>query len=242
MSNYNKHIEIITKDLEIINFEEAWDLQEKYFDEIVNIKKQNRLKEKDNHQQTSNYLLICEHNHVYTLGRSFKRDVKVSIDPMALHKKKIPYFHINRGGDITYHGPGQIVIYPIINLEYFFKDVNKYLRTLEQAVIDTLQEFNIKSQRIENLTGVWTKDPIDDILKKICSIGIRTSYWTTMHGLALNINTDLKYFDYIDPCGLKDKKAITMEKILKKEIDFERVKNSLINNLKNLLITSINKS
>lgn len=227
--------EIIIKDLKKIDYKKAWDIQESLFEEIVLIKKNNRLKSIDKQIITPNYMLICEHNHVYTIGRSFKGDIKKEIDKEALIKKKVPYFFINRGGKITYHGPGQIVIYPIINLEYFFKDVHKYLRILEEAVISTLKEFGIKSQRIENLTGVWTIDPFDNEYKKICAIGIRTSYWTTMHGLALNVNTDLKYFQFIDPCGLKDKKAISMEKILEKSIDMNLVIESLMNNLVALL-------
>ncbi len=223
---------IIIKNLKKIDYKKAWGLQEVLFEEIISVKKSNRLKSYEDKQITLNYLLICEHNHVYTLGRSFKGKIEESISSKALIEEEVPYFYINRGGDITYHGPGQIVIYPIINLEYFFKDIHKYLRILEEAVILTLKEFGIKSQRIEKLTGVWTKDPFDNIIKKVCAIGIRASYWTTMHGLALNVNTDLRYFDYIDPCGLKNKKAISINKIMQKPIEMDLVIKSLINNLK----------
>jgi len=181
-----------------MDYKEAWDFQQKLFDEIVEIKKKNR-KDSTN-KKTPNYFLLVEHPHVYTLGKSGNMS-NLLIDETELKNNDASFYKINRGGDITYHGPGQIVGYPILDLENFFTDIHKYLRFLEEVIILTLKNYEIKGERNQGKTGVWidTKTPFP---RKICAMGVRASRWVTMHGFALNVNVDLNYFNNIIPCGL----------------------------------------
>jgi len=180
-----------------------------------------------------NHLIFVEHDHVFTLGKS--GDPKNLLrSPRDLEKAGIDYFKINRGGDITYHGPGQIVAYPILDLDQFFTDIHRYLRTLEEAVIRTLAEYGIKGERYEGLTGVWLEPESPDRARKICALGVRCSRWVTMHGLAFNVNSDLAKFELIVPCGIEDKAVTSMENELGKKQDIEEVKAILRNHLTEL--------
>jgi len=206
-----------------MDYKEAWDFQQKLFDEIVEIKKKNR---KDNtNKKTPNYFLLVEHPHVYTLGKSGNMS-NLLIDETELKNNDASFYKINRGGDITYHGPGQIVGYPILDLENFFTDIHKYLRFLEEVIILTLKNYEINGERNQGKTGVWidTKTPFP---RKICAMGVRASRWVTMHGFALNVNVDLNYFNNIIPCGLannivtsisKEKKGNTVDVLKIKEL------------------------
>ena len=218
-----------------IDYKEAWDYQENLFKGIVDLKIDNRNQEKLGKilAPTPNYLLFCEHPHVYTLGKSGDRN-HLLVNNDELKEKEASYYEINRGGDITYHGPGQIVGYPIFDLDNFFTDIGKYLRFLEEAIILTLAEYNIEAGRIDGLTGVW----IDYIEKKnprkIAAIGVKTSRWVTMHGFAFNVNTLLDYFGNIVPCGITDKAVTSMQLELGKEMDMKEVEEKLKNHLENL--------
>ena len=213
--------EIIFIDLGLMDYKEAWDYQQNLFDEIVEIKKQNRKNNTD--IKTPNYFLFVEHPHVYTLGKSGDQS-NLLIDKSQLKNKKASFYKINRGGDITYHGPGQIVGYPILDLENFFTDIHKYLRFLEEAVIMTLDNFGIQAERNDGKTGVWL-DVNTPFPKKICAMGVRASRWVTMHGFALNVNVELDYFNNIIPCGLTDNIVTSMNNELNKsEINIDEVK------------------
>ena len=170
---------------------------------------------------TKNYLLFCQHPHVFTLGKSGSED-NLLLNDSELTENNASFYKINRGGDITYHGPGQLVAYPIFDLDHFFSDIHKYLRFLEQAVIDTLLEYNIESSRVEGLTGVWIEGDTPRA-RKICALGVKSSRWVTMHGIGFNINSDLAYFSHIIPCGIDDKSVTSMQKELGFELDFEEV-------------------
>jgi lipoyl(octanoyl) transferase len=222
----NKKVKYI--DLGLIDYQKAWDIQEAYFKEIVDLKVENRTL--DLKQYTPNYLLFCEHPHVYTLGKSGKIE-HLLLDELALEEKKAKFYKINRGGDITYHGPGQIVVYPILDLDNFFTDIHKYMRLLEEAVIQTCNFFGIETTRIDGLTGVWINlnEP-----RKICAMGVKSSRWVTMHGLALNVNTDLNYFKNIVPCGIDDKAVCSMQSETGILINFEQVKEVLKGKIANL--------
>ena len=198
--------EIIFIDLGLMDYKEAWDYQQNLFDEIVEIKKQNRKNNTD--LKTPNYFLFVEHPHVYTLGKSGDQS-NLLIDKSQLKNKKASFYKINRGGDITYHGPGQIVGYPILDLENFFTDIHKYLRFLEESVIMTLDNFGIQAERNDGKTGVWL-DVNTPFPKKICAMGVRASRWVTMHGFALNVNVELDYFNNIIPCVLTDNIVTSM--------------------------------
>jgi len=216
---------VIFRDLGLTDYKEAWDYQEKLLNEIV--KQKMELRDLPGTEiLTPNYLLFCEHPHVYTLGKSGSED-HLLIDENKLDENRATFYKINRGGDITYHGPGQIVGYPILNLDYFFNDIHKYLRYLEEAVIRTLAEFNIMASRIEGLTGVWLDAGDKSKAKKICAFGVRCSRWVTMHGFALNVNTDLSYFNNIVPCGIADKSVTSMKQELGKEVNMEEVKEKI---------------
>ena len=230
MKNINKKIEFV--DLGLIDYKEAWDYQEVKFSDTIQLKIKNRELSNESQVTTHNYLVMCQHPHVYTLGKSGNPD-NLLLSKKELTKKNIDYYPINRGGDITYHGPGQIVAYPIIDLENFFTDIHKYLRYLEEAVIMTLKEYNIKAGRIEGLTGVWVDHESLDP-RKICAIGVKTSRWVTMHGLAFNINTDLSYYDHIIPCGIDDKAVTSLAAELNQEQDFGKAKSLLSKHLINL--------
>tara|TARA_B000000441_G_C21717685_1_gene336911 strand:+ start:664 stop:1362 length:699 start_codon:yes stop_codon:yes gene_type:complete len=218
----NRQIKFI--DLGKMDYKEAWDFQEKLFDEIVSIKKENR--KKKSNLKTPNYFLFVEHPHVYTLGKS--GDISnLLINEKELKNKNASFYKINRGGDITYHGPGQIVGYPILDLENFFTDIHKYLRLLEETIIITLDNYGIKAERNEGKTGVWL-DVNTPFPKKICAMGVRASRWVTMHGFALNVNVDLDYFNNIIPCGLNENVVTSINKELdNSEIDISEVKNIL---------------
>lgn len=215
------------KSLGLINYEESWKKQESIFNKIIDTKIKNRNLQKE--IKTDNYILSCSHPHVYTLGKS-GNEKNLLIDKNIIEKENLEFFKINRGGDITYHGPGQIVIYPILDLENFFTDIHKYLRSLEEAVILTLKEYNIESGRIKNYTGVWI-DIESDTPRKICALGVKTSRWVTMHGLALNVNTDLNFFKNIIPCGINDKEVTSISKEVGQVIKIKDVEKKLLNNL-----------
>lgn len=217
-------------DLGLIDYQQALDFQTRLFNEILLVKKENRDRPEHEQQATKNYLIFCEHPHVFTLGKS--GDVKnLLIKKEELSTIHAGYHSINRGGDITYHGPGQIVVYPVIDLENFFTDIHRYMRMLEEAVIMTLGKFSIQGGRIQGLTGVWLDTTDERLSRKICALGVKTSRWVTLHGLAFNVNTDLKYFDYIVPCGIADKAVTSMGKELGEAQNLGAVKAILKNNL-----------
>ncbi len=213
------------KDLGLIDYKKAWDFQEKLFKENVDAKIVNRRADKIV-QPTTNYLLFCEHPHVYTLGKSGDES-HLLLSEKLLQQKGATYYKINRGGDITYHGPGQIVGYPILDLDNFFTDIHKYLRFLEEIIILTLAEYGVKAGRYKGYTGVWLDADIPHKARKICAMGVRCSRWVTMHGFAFNINTNLNYFNNIIPCGISDKQVTSLQKELNKEIDVNEVKEKL---------------
>ena len=219
------------QDLGLIDYKKCWDYQTKLFEQTVQQKIYNR-KNPDNKKITKNYLLFCEHPHVYTLGKSGD-EKNLLINEAFLKEKKASYYEINRGGDITYHGPGQLVVYPIFDLDHFFTDIHKYLRYLEEAVILTLNEYGINSGRVEGLTGVWL-DGSSHKARKVCALGVKSSRWVTMHGIGFNVNTNLDYFNYIVPCGIEDKQVTSVSKELNKKVDFQEIKNKLKTNLANL--------
>ena len=223
-----KNKKILVKDIGKLSFSDAWQYQEKIFKNIIDQKVQNRsLNEKI---ETKNFLILTEHNHVYTIGKS--GDISnLLIDKKELIKREIEFFKINRGGDITYHGPGQIMGYPIFDLDNFFTDINLYLRKLEEVIINTLESYSIKGFTIEGETGVWVKDK-DGLSKKICAFGIRASRWVTMHGLCLNVDPDLSFFDHIIPCGIKNKGITSLKQLKKGDIDINEVKSRLVENFK----------
>lgn len=234
---------VVFEDLGLIEYQQAWDYQTEVFDSIIDIKKTNRKKEDEGSktEPTPNRLIFCEHPHVYTLGKSGKES-HLLMNQTQLKDNKISYHKINRGGDITYHGPGQIVGYPIFDLDNFFTDIHKYLRFIEEAVILTLEEYGIKSGRIDGLTGVWLD--IDNPIKsrKICALGVKCSRWVTMHGFAFNVNTDLSLFRNIIPCGIDDKAVTSMQNELGKELNIQEVKEKLLVNLANLFDFDVLKS
>jgi lipoyl(octanoyl) transferase len=224
----NKQVKVI--DLGLIDYQEGWDFQEKLFAEIIDLKIKNRTQPIDNQHVTPNYLLFCQHPHVYTLGKSGKVE-HLLLDENALAQKAAKFYKINRGGDITYHGPGQLVGYPILDLDNFFTDIHKYMRFLEEAVILTLAEFGIEAGRIAGLTGVWLDFKEEKKPRKICAMGVKSSRWVTMHGFALNVNTDLNYFDNIVPCGIEDKAVTSMATELSQLVDIQEVMNKITNHL-----------
>lgn len=214
---------VFFQDLGLIDYKKAWDFQELLLKEIVNEKIANRDLIASQQSLPKHYLLFCEHPHVFTLGKSGKQD-HLLLDEKQLHDKEAVFYKINRGGDITYHGPGQIVGYPIFNLDFFFNDIHLYLRYLEEAVIRMLAEYGINSSRIDKLTGVWIEAEQTDRARKICALGVRCSRWVTMHGFALNVNVNLDYFNHIIPCGINDKAVTSMEKELGFIVEMEEVK------------------
>lgn len=220
-------------DLGLIDYKEAWDYQASLFNEILAIKASNRDLPESDQQLTNNYLLFCEHPHVYTLGKS--GDAKnLLLKQEDLNTIGASYYHINRGGDITYHGPGQLVVYPVIDMENFFTDIHNYMRLLEEAVILTCTECGIKTGRIRGLTGVWLDIEDEKRARKICALGVKTSRWATMHGLAFNVNTDLDYFNHIVPCGIDDKAVTSLEKELGRKVNMEEIKKTMKKHLREL--------
>jgi lipoyl(octanoyl) transferase len=218
-----QHKKVTFIDLGLIDYKEAWDYQEKLFREVIDEKLANRSLPAEEQVFTGNYLIFCEHPHVITLGKSGSEN-NLLINQEQLNKRGISYYRINRGGDITYHGPGQIVVYPIFNLDYFFTDIHKYMRYLEDAVIRTLEEYGIHGERLKGSTGVWLDAEHPGKARKICAMGVRSSHWVTMHGIAFNVNPDLNYFSLIVPCGITDKAVTSMEKELKTAPTMEEVK------------------
>ncbi|MBL0047218.1 MAG: lipoyl(octanoyl) transferase LipB [Bacteroidetes bacterium] len=215
--------QVVFRDLGLTEYQEAWEYQEKLFAETVAQKMRNRDAEKSTQTLTTSYLLFCEHSPVYTLGKSGS-EKNLLLSKQELEVQHIGYFPINRGGDITFHGPGQLVGYPILDLDNFFTDIHKYLRYLEEAIILTLAEYDLKGERYDGYTGVWLDASNPAKARKICAMGVRCSRWVTMHGFALNVNTQLNYFNNIIPCGIDDKAVTSMEKELGKKINMDELK------------------
>lgn len=218
----NKKIQLL--DLGIKDYKATWDYQEELFKEIVDVKILNRNSEVQ--KATPNFFLYVEHPHVYTLGKSGDFS-NLLLSEKQLEEKGATFYKINRGGDITYHGPGQIVGYPILDLENFFTDIHKYLRFLEEAIILTLAEYGLQTERSPGETGVWF-DVGTPFARKICALGVRASRWVTMHGFALNVNADLGYFDNIIPCGIRGKAVTSMRVELGREINEQEVKEKIL--------------
>ena len=216
-------------DLGLVDYKKAWDYQEEIFANFLQIKSKNRELPENEQVAIDNKLILCEHPHVYTLGKSGQQN-NLLISDAFLEKINATYYKINRGGDITYHGPGQIVGYPIIDLERFNLQVKQYIAKLEQSIILMLKEFGIEAGRLPGATGVWL-DSDNDKARKICAIGVKASRFITMHGFALNVNTNLEYFSYINPCGFIDKGVTSMERELKKKVDYKLVKQVLISKI-----------
>ncbi len=217
-------IEVSFEDLGLVDYLPTWDYQESLLKRNTEIKLANR--EAETKEKTLNKLIFCEHPHVYTLGKSGRVE-NLLLDEIGLTGVHATFVRNNRGGDITYHGPGQIVGYPIFDLEYFFTDLHLYLRYLEQSIINTLKHYGIEAGRIEGLTGVWLDVGVTGKERKICAIGVRCSRWITMHGFAFNVNTDLNYFTNIIPCNIDDKGVTSLEKELGKKVNIEEVKEIL---------------
>lgn len=220
-------------DLGLIDYKQAWDFQEKLFNEVVEQKMRQREQGIDAKTPTDNYLIFCEHPHVYTLGKSGD-EKHLLINEDLLREKGATFYKINRGGDITYHGPGQLVMYPIFNLDNFFTDIHKYLRYLEEAVILTLNDYGIKGGRVQGQTGVWLDENDIRRARKICAMGVKCSRWVTMHGIGFNINTNLDYFNYIVPCGITDKAVTSLERELQHTVDMQELKAKLMVNMANI--------
>lgn len=226
----NKQVQI--QDLGLKDYKDTWDYQEDLFQNILNLKSQN-LKNEHAIQPTPNYLLFVEHPHVYTLGKSGDL-AHLLLNEEQLAQKNATFYKINRGGDITYHGPGQIVGYPILDLDNFFTDIHKYLRFLEDVIIKTIADYGLKGERSEGETGVWL-DVGTPFARKICAMGVRASRWVTMHGFALNVNTNLGYFDHIIPCGIRGKAVASLNVELGVEkVDEEAVKQKIVYYFKEL--------
>ena len=216
--------QIYLRDLGSRDYKETWDYQPKLLDDIIAIKRNNRVSEVK--EVTPNHFLFVEHPHVYTLGKSGDQN-NLLINEKQLKERGATYYKINRGGDITYHGPGQVVGYPILDLENFFTDIHKYLRLLEEVIIKTIAEYGLKGERSKGETGVWL-DVGTPFVRKICAMGIRSSRWVTMHGFALNVNTNLGYFDHIIPCGIRGKAVTSLEAELNRSVDLGEVKEKII--------------
>lgn len=228
---------VIVRNLGSVDFEESFKIQKQIQNEIIDIKLNNR---KNNlNLSTPNYLLFMEHNHVYTLGNSGD-DKNLLFNEKELDKKGIKFIKTNRGGDITYHGPGQLVCYPIFDLENFYTDIHRYLRDLEEIIVGTLDHFGIEAFGNSNETGVWL-DIGSKNERKICAMGIKVSRWVTMHGLALNVNTDLSYFEGIIPCGINNKGVTSINNELSQKVDLKKVREIMIKNFEkkfNVIIDS----
>ncbi len=221
---------VSVKNLGLIDYQEAWDFQENLFKKAIDLKIAKRNGETD--EIPENHLLFCQHPHVFTLGKSGNPE-NLLLNETELIQQQASYYKINRGGDITYHGPGQLVVYPIFDLEQFFTDIHKYMRFLEEAVILTLKDFGIESGRVDGLTGVWI-DGDSKNARKICAMGVKSSRWVTMHGIGFNINTDLNFFSHIIPCGIDDKAVTSMQRELGREVNLEEVSRLLQNHLAEL--------
>ena len=225
----NKQV-VTYEDLGLINYQQAWDYQESLLQKNVQIKSNNRQSTIINQElSTQHYLLLCEHPPVYTLGKSGHIE-NMLLDDNEINERGIQFFKTNRGGDITFHGPGQIVGYPIFDLEKFYTDIGKYLRELEEVIILTLANYGIKGERSKGETGVWIEPGQIGKERKICAMGVRCSRWITMHGFALNVNTDLGYFNNIVPCGIQNKQVTSIEKELGYKVELQEVKEKIKEN------------
>ncbi len=216
---------ILFRDLGKVAYDLAWDYQENLLQENLRVKAA-RFNNPDVTlplENTQHHLLFCEHPHVYTLGKSGHME-NLLVNDRRLQELKVSFFKTNRGGDITYHGPGQVVGYPILDLEHFVTDLGKYMRNLEEVIIRTLAHYGIEGGRLPGSTGVWLDAEVQGKARKICAMGVRCSRWVTMHGFALNVNTDLRYFDYIVPCGITDKSVTSIQKELGRDVPEEEVK------------------
>ena len=222
--------EVTIIDLGLVDYKKAWDIQEKYFKQAIDRKI--AIRNGENLPPPSNYLILCEHPNVYTIGKSGKEE-NLLLSSDEVKSKEASFYKINRGGDITYHGPGQLVVYPILDLDQFFTDIHKYMRFLEQAVINTLLKFGIQSSRIDGMTGVWIDSALPSA-RKICAMGVKSSRWVTMHCIGFNINTNLDFFSHIVPCGIDDKAVTSMQKELGIEVDMQEVENIIIEEFKSL--------
>lgn len=218
---------VFFKDIGLVDYKKVWDYQEELFNKTLSIKSKN--KKEETSTKTKNHLIFCEHPHVYTLGKSGKHE-NLLVNEEYLKSRGASFYKTNRGGDITYHGPGQIVGYPIFDLDNFFHDIHKYLRLLEESVILTLKEYGIKGMRSDGETGVWL-DVGKQNARKICALGVKASRWVSMHGFAFNINTDLSYFENIIPCGIVGKNVTSLEQEIGRKVDIEKVKLQLKKNL-----------
>jgi lipoyl(octanoyl) transferase len=225
--------QVLFKSLGLIDYKEAWDLQEKYLADTIAIKLANKSLPISEQVPTLNHLLFCQHPHVYTLGKSGSLNHLLANDDFLKHIGAT-FYKINRGGDITYHGPGQLVGYPIFDLDNFFTDIHKYMRTLEEAIMLTCADYGIEAGRIDGLTGVWLDTVEQRNPRKICAMGVKASRWVTMHGFALNVNTDLSYFNHIVPCGIQDKAVTSLQKELGYTLDIDEVAQKLATHLANL--------
>ncbi len=223
----NGNREVRFEDLGLMDFKEAWDLQESLVYEIVQQKIRNRNNENGLQEITKNHLLYCEHKLVFTLGKSGDANHLLAREDW-LKQNGVTFHKINRGGDITHHGPRQITGYPILDLDNFFTDIHRYLRTLEEMIIRTLAEYGIEAGRLKGATGVWLDPENPALARKICAMGIRCTRWVTMHGFSFNINNDLNYFNMIVPCGIPDKQVTSLQKELDREIPLEEVKSKLM--------------
>jgi len=220
------------KNLGKLDYKECWDLQEEVFKGIVDQKIFNR-NFPDQTVKTENHLFFVEHPHVFTLGKSGD-EAHLLLNQEALIANGATYHKINRGGDITYHGPGQLVAYPIFDLDHFFTDIHKYLRYLEEAIILTIADYGIEGGRIDGLTGVWIESENEEKARKIAALGVKCSRWVTMHGLALNVNSDLDFFNMIVPCGIDDKAVTSIEKEVGEKVDYQEVQDKMLVNLQNV--------
>jgi lipoyl(octanoyl) transferase len=213
-----------------IDYKTAWEFQEKLFQEGVQQKI--AVRNGESTDLPKNHLIFCEHPHVFTLGKSGDRQ-HLLIDQTELDEKEAQFYQINRGGDITYHGPGQLVVYPIFDLEQFFTDIHKYMRFLEEAVIRLMAKFGVEGDRFEGMTGVWL-EPTTPRARKICAMGVKSSRWMTMHGIGFNICTDLSFFNHIVPCGIQDKAVTSLEKELNRSISVDEIIPILLKELSEL--------
>lgn len=214
--------EVIVKDWGTIEYGSAWEEQEQYMKRGLDVKSARFHDPSKTSAPITHYLFLCQHPHVYTLGKSGVAE-NLLINDQRMKDLQVSFYKTNRGGDITYHGPGQMVAYPVLDLEQFYTDLGRYMRSLEEVIILTLAEFGITAGRLSGSTGVWL-DPETEQARKICAMGVRSSRWITMHGLALNVNTDLQFFNHIVPCGIVDKGVTSMEKELGSKVDEEDVK------------------
>ena len=218
------------KDIGLIEYKKAWEFQEVFFNKTLEIKSKNR--NEGTNIKTENYLIFCEHPHVYTLGNSGNQN-NLLVNEEYLKSRGASFYKTNRGGDITYHGPGQIVGYPVFDLDNFFNDIGRYLRLLEESIILTLAEYGIKGERSKGETGVWI-DVGGNNARKICALGVKTSRWVSMHGFAFNVNTDLSFFENIIPCGINDKQVTSLQKELGEKINIENTKSKLKKNIEHV--------